>query len=86
MKAITIRGIDPEVAKKLKSKATQEGKSINQLTLEIIKTGLGVKTGKRYSRQYDDLDDLFGKWDDDQYKEIQGKIDQGRQIDQELWR
>ena len=85
MKAVTIRGVEPEVAEKLKSTAAQEGKSINQLTLDLIKAGLGLKKTKKYSREYDDLDHLFGRWSDDEYKDIQGKIDQGRRIDPELW-
>ena len=85
MKAVTIRGVEPEVAEKLKSKATQEGKSINQLILEIIKAGLGLKKVKQYSREYDDLDGLFGSWTEEEYKEIKTKIDQSRRIDEELW-
>ena len=46
MKAITIRGVEPEVADKLKSSAAEQGKSINQLTLEIVKEGLGLKKEK----------------------------------------
>ena len=73
MKAITIRGVEPEVADKLKSSAAEQGKSINQLTLEIVKEGLGLKKEKKYSREYDDLDHLFGKWNDDEFREIPDK-------------
>ena len=86
MKAVTIRGVEPEVAAKLKSTAAQKGKSINQLTLDLIKESLGFKKGKKYSREYDDLDDLFGRWSDDEYREIRSKITGERQIDQELWK
>ena len=85
MKAVTIRGVEPEVAEKLKSKAAEEGKSINQMTLDLIKTGLGLKKSKKYSREYDDLDNLFGRWSGNEFKEIQSKINQGRRIDPELW-
>ena len=43
MKAVTIRGVEPEVADKLKSTAAKQGKSINQLALEMLKEGLGLK-------------------------------------------
>ncbi|MDQ1333752.1 MAG: hypothetical protein QG552_702 [Thermodesulfobacteriota bacterium] len=85
MKAVTIRGIEPELADKLKSAAAEQGKSINQLTLELIKERLGLKKGKRYSREYDDLDHLFGRWNEAEFREIQAKIDQERHIDPELW-
>ena len=28
---------------------------------------------KIYSPEYDDLDDLFGRWSEDEFKEINGK-------------
>ena len=46
MKAVTIRGVGPEVADKLKLVAAKQGKSINQLALEIVKEGLGLKKEK----------------------------------------
>jgi hypothetical protein len=36
----------------------------------------------KYSREYDDLDDLFGRWSEDEFKEITAKITKERQIDQ----
>jgi plasmid stability protein len=50
MKAITIRGVEPEVAQKLKQTATNQGKSVNQLVLEILKKNLGFEKGKKYSK------------------------------------
>ena len=86
MKAVTIRGIEPEVSEKLKLTAAKQGKSINQLTIDIIKESLGLKKEKKYSREYDDLDNLFGRWSEDEFKEIHAKIAQERQIDQDLWK
>jgi hypothetical protein len=40
----------------------------------------------KYSREYDDLDDLFGRWKDDEFNTTQQKIDHERKIDPELWR
>jgi hypothetical protein len=86
MKAVTIRGVEPEVAAKLKLVAAQQGKSINQLMLEIIKESLGLKKEIKFSREYHDLDALFGKWSDDEFTEIHSKIDRERQIDPEIWK
>lgn len=85
MKAVTIRGVEADVAEKLKLTAAKQGKSINQLTLDIIKEGLGMKKEKKYSREYDDLDDLFGRWSEAEFQEIQAKISRERTIDPELW-
>lgn len=86
MKAITIRGVEHEVAEKLKIAASKQGKSVNSLILEFIKTSLGLQKEKKFSRRYDDLDDLFGSWNDDEFKKINDLITTQRQIDQELWK
>ncbi len=86
MKTVTIRGVEPEVADKLKSAAAKQGKSINQLVLEIVKEGLGLKKQRKFSLEYDDLDHLFGRWTDDEFRKIYAKIDQERQVDQKLWK
>lgn len=85
MKAVTIRGVEPELAEKLKSTAAKQGKSINQLALEMLKEALGFKKTRKFSRKYDDLDHLFGRWSDTEFEEIVGKINRERHIDQELW-
>ncbi len=86
MKAVTIRGVEAEVAEKLKVTAGRLGKSVNQLTLDIIREGLGLKKEKRHTRRYDDLDGLFGRWSDEEFAEIHARIDRERRIDPELWK
>jgi hypothetical protein len=85
MKAVTIRGVDSDLAEKLKTTAKKQGKSINQLTIELIKTSLGLNKAKKYSQEYDDLDDLFGRWSEDEFKTINDTINRERRIDKELW-
>jgi hypothetical protein len=59
--------------------------------IDIASNGESMKAvairGKenKYSREYDDLDDLFGKWSEDEFNEINVKITKERQIDQNLW-
>jgi hypothetical protein len=85
MKAITIRGVEPEVADKLKQMAANQGKSINQLILEMLKKNVGLKKDRKYSKKYSDLDHLFGRWSAEEFRKINDKINQERQIDRELW-
>lgn len=85
MKAITIRDIDPKVAEKLKTTALKQNKSMNQLILELIRKSLGFEKDRIFTREYDDLDDLFGSWDEEEFSDIQRKIDQERQIEPDIW-
>ena len=86
MKAITIRGIDPEIDDKLKMIASKHHKSINQLILDILRKDLGLEKKQIYSTEYDDLDDLFGQWSEEEFRVIQEGLDQQRRIDPELWK
>ena len=51
----------------------------------MIEQNLGFKKKKKYSAVYTDLDHLFGKWSDEEFYRIQGKIDEERKIDKDLW-
>lgn len=86
MKAITIRGIDSSVSSKLKQVADNEKKSVNQLVLDMIKQSIGMHKMEKYTKRYNDLDHLFGKWTDAEFEKIQGIVDSQRKIDLELWK
>ena len=86
MKSISLRGIDEELALRLKQEAEAARKSLNQYVLETIKRHVGLEKERQFTRVYHDLDHLFGRWSDDEFNMIQGKIDAERLIDSELWR
>lgn len=86
MKALSIRGVDQQLAAKLKQQAEAAQKSINQFVLDALRNQVGLSKEPRFTRQYDDLDHLFGSWSDEEFQQISNKIDSERQIDEELWR
>jgi len=85
VKTMTVRGIDPSLAERLKEAAKREGKSVNRYVVDSMKILLGEEKEKRFSVQYDDMDDLFGRWSQEEFERIQGKIDSERKIDGDLW-
>jgi len=86
MKTITLRGLDTVLAENLKQKAGQEGKSVNQFILDTLKERMGLKKEKKYAVVHHDMDHLFGRWSEKEFKQIQKRIDSEREIDEELWR
>ncbi len=86
MKAISVRGIEQEVSDKLKVMAQKHGKSVNQYVVDLIRQEVGVGKARKYSKEYDDLDHLFGRWSDSEFGRIQASIDRQRRIDRELWK
>lgn len=60
MKSIqyTVRNVPATVDKLLRRRAKDQGKSFNQLLVETLQAGSGLKTGSRV--EYDDLDWFIG--------------------------
>lgn len=85
MKSISIRGVDDELALLLSEKSKTARKSVNQLVLEILRKEVGLNKKKQFTREYTDLDALFGKWSEKEFQSIQSKIDSERHIDSEIW-
>jgi len=86
MKSISIRGADDQLVALLKDRAEASNKSVNQLVLEVLQKFVGLDKKKLFTNEYHDLDNLFGKWSEDEFTLIQNKIDSERQIDPELWK
>jgi hypothetical protein len=86
MGSISIRGVDEKLAALVKKAAATEHKSVNQFVLETLKTRVGLKKEKRFTQQWHDLDDLFGRWSEEEFTQIQEKITSERQIDEEIWK
>jgi hypothetical protein len=61
MKTVTIRGIDAELDRAIKSRAQQNDLSVNQWILQALKkvTGIGKEP---VFRKHHDLDALAGGW------------------------
>ena len=85
MKAITIRGIDVELDEKLKQTSKEKHKSVNQLIIDLLSQSLGIQKKRVFTREYHDLDHLFGRWTEDQFERIEKAIDDQRRLDEELW-
>jgi len=86
MKVLSIRGVDEQLSGILKQQAKASRKSVNQFVLEILRRHVGLEKDKRFTREYDDLDGILGKWSAEEFEQIQGKIDSERKIDKELWK
>ena len=82
---MTLRGLDPQLAARLREVARREGKSMNQTALDALRQQFGLDKSRRFTEVHRDLDHLFGSWDEDEFASIQGKIDSERRIDPELW-
>ncbi|MGA2583436.1 MAG: hypothetical protein ABSG31_09185 [Tepidisphaeraceae bacterium] len=76
----TLRKIPREVDKALRQKAFREGRSLNEVAIEALARGLGIKeeTVKNH-----ELDFAIGTWVED--PEFDKAISDQRQIDWNMW-
>ncbi|SLM33028.1 Toxin-antitoxin system, antitoxin component, ribbon-helix-helix domain protein [Desulfamplus magnetovallimortis] len=74
MNSISVRGIDEDLAVLLKQEAANAKMSVNQFVLDTLKKRVGLKKELRFTKEYSDLDHLFGKWTQDEFDSIQQKL------------
>ncbi|MDA2923084.1 antitoxin [Acidobacteria bacterium AH-259-L09] len=86
MSAISVRGIDEETRKRLKTAAERLGVSVNALILQYIRQVLGLGETNLGRPRYHDLDHLAGTWSAREAESFLKNIEQFEQVDQDLWR
>jgi hypothetical protein len=85
MKTLTIRGIDPELDRAIKSRASQNNLSANQWILQSLKKFTG--TGKEpVFKKHHDLDALAGGWSREEAKAFQKNTEIFERIDEDVWK
>ena len=61
VKALTLRGISPELARRLESLSRRSGSSVNRTAIALLEESLGFHHVAKRVRHHD-LDHLAGKW------------------------
>jgi len=84
MTQITIRGMDPEIERKIRRMAKKSGKSLNRVLLELIyhSSGLNKKDKRPLAAS---LRKFAGGWCEKDALEFFEYIKSCEQIDEEMW-
>lgn len=85
MKTLTIRGIDPDLDRAIKARASQNNLSANQWVLQALKKVTG--TGKEpVFKKHHDLDALAGGWTSEETAVFRKNTKVFERIDEDLWK
>jgi hypothetical protein len=85
MKTLTIRGIDAELDRVIKSRARQNDLSVNQWIVQALKKVTG--TGKDLSfKKHHDLDALAGGWSKEEAAAFRKNTKIFERIDEDVWK
>lgn len=84
MTQITLRGMNPEVERKVRRMAKNKGVSLNRVMLDMIYQYTGLN--KKYKRPAaDSLRKLAGGWSEKDASKFMESIKSCTQIDEEMW-
>jgi hypothetical protein len=86
MRQITLRIDDPAMEKMLRRKAKDEGKSLNKVALELIRTGAGHGGRIKNPPRGASLSEFAGVWTEQEAKEFEEAIRIFEEIDGEMWK
>ncbi len=85
MSQITLRGLDAEIEDKIRKMASNSGKSLNRVILDMIYQYAGfIKKGNRAPAE--SLRKLAGGWNKKDAASFYKAIKSSEQIDEEMWK
>ncbi len=77
-KQITVRGVSPELSKKLEELSRARGESLNATVLFLLERATGVDARRRRLERY-------ATWTESDFEEFSRALSGQRQVDEELW-
>lgn len=84
-KAITVRGVSPDLARVIRRRADESGESVNRVVIRLLEEGAGVEK-KRKPVLHHDLDRFIGAWSRAEADGFDRALKEQRKIDRELWK
>ena len=86
MNQLTIRGFDDELNAIMCRLADQEGISLNQAALRLLRKGAGLTDNKGNPNAIGaSLDDLFGAWSPDEAERFEAALEVFETVDEAAW-
>ena len=87
MNQLTVRGLDDELSAVLHRLAKQEGISLNQAALRLLRRGAGLADNSKGNPNAigTSLDDLFGAWSQDEAESFDAALEVFETVDEAVW-
>ena len=87
MKSILLRGINEKLFVEIKRKSEKESLSMNKFIISLLESSLDFALKqKKVKNKYNDLENLFGKWNSKEYEAIRDILKNQREIEKEQWK
>lgn len=82
---ITLKGLDKATAAWLREEAAKQGKSVEAVVLQLVRTTMKAMLDPSPSQAYHDLDALAGTWTDKEADDFLKATEDFNRIDETLW-
>jgi hypothetical protein len=79
-KQITLRGVYPELARRIERLADDAGTSVNAKVLQILEQAVGLEAGERRARLA-----RYTTWTAEDLREFEASLAEQRVVDEKLW-
>lgn len=86
MNQLTIRGFDNELLRRLKLVAEEEGLSLNQAALKLMRRGAGLEPAGSSYAIGPAIGKYSGVWTEEEAREFNAAIVSFGQVDEEMWK
>jgi plasmid stability protein len=83
MRNLSVRNVDPSLAKALDQEQRRTGRSLNQTVLDLLRRALGISAERPYSNG---LRDLAGGWTEAEHAAFEEACRDFESIDEDLWK
>ena len=78
-KQLTIRGVWPELGKRLEQLSAEREQSVNATVLELLAEAVGLDQRRERFRRY-------ATWTKEDLEDVMSEVQAQRQVDEDLWR
>lgn len=85
MKAITLRGLPPELAAYIEAEAERTHASLNATVIRLLREAMQPERKSSGPETFRDLDHLAGTWTKEEADEFDRALAEIRRIDPEIW-
>ena len=82
---ITLKGLDKATAAWLREEAAKQGKSVEAVILQLVRTSIKATQNASQLQAYHDLDALAGTWSDEETDNFLKATEDFNRIDKTLW-
>ena len=83
---MSLRGLEPDLVRRLKRETDRRGLSVNQTVQVLLRESLGLGDPEDEPAVHEDLNHLAGTWSAREAREMENRLARHRRVDPDMWK